>query len=119
MLPKAPFREYAGVMTAFMVVLAYVTIGFVSMISGLLGLGPVSAPADWSAAMLSLASAAMGFLIGKQVGLPDSSTTTVTTGAPPTIVTTTQGPSPVDTPPAFTRFVGSGGNNVGGTGGKK
>jgi hypothetical protein len=60
------FREYAGVMTAFLVVIAYVGIGFVQVAAVLTHGSSVELPGDWMAAMLSLASAALGFLIGKQ-----------------------------------------------------
>lgn len=83
------FREYAGTMCAFIVVMAFVAIGFVSMALIILHGTSIPVPGDWMAAMLSLASAALGFLIGKQTtGTPSvtvpvtaPTTTTVTTGA--------------------------------------
>ena len=62
----APFREYAGVLCAFVVVTAFIATGFLQMASEAVFGIKVTAPPDWSAAMLSLASAALGFLIGKQ-----------------------------------------------------
>jgi hypothetical protein len=66
----ANFREYAGVLTAFIVVMAFVAIGFVTMAITLFSGKSVPVPGDWMAAMLSLASAAIGFLIGKQSTQP-------------------------------------------------
>lgn len=73
----ASFREYAGVLAAFIVVMAFVAIGFLQMAANVLLEKVVSIPESWMAAMLSLASAAIGFLIGKQ-----SSGTVL---APPTV----------------------------------
>lgn len=64
--PKLPFKETAAAFTAFLVVLAFVSIGFITMgVEAVLGV-KIVAPGDWLAAMLSLASAGLGFLIGKQ-----------------------------------------------------
>lgn len=63
---KTHFKEYAGVLTAFLVVLSYVGIGFVQTAVVVTTGGDVKLPPDWMAAMLSLASAALGYLIGKQ-----------------------------------------------------
>lgn len=62
----ASFREYAGALVAFIVVMAFVAIGFVSMAITVFNDKTIAVPGDWMAAMLSLASAALGFLIGKQ-----------------------------------------------------
>ncbi len=62
----ANFREYAGALVAFIVVLAFVAIGFSVMAAKVILDVDVKEPAEWGAAMLSLASAALGFLIGKQ-----------------------------------------------------
>lgn len=62
-----PAREYAGVLTAFIVVIAYVGIGFSTMMAQLIFGVEVSLPEDWRSAMLSLASAALGYLIGKKI----------------------------------------------------
>lgn len=64
--PSLPFKETAAAFTAFLVVLAFVAIGFLVMGAEALAGIKISAPGDWLAAMLSLASAALGFLIGKQ-----------------------------------------------------
>ena len=62
-----PFKETAATFTAFLVVLAFVAVGFLTMATeAFLGI-KVAAPGDWLAAMLSLASAGLGFLIGKQI----------------------------------------------------
>lgn len=77
-LPIAPFKEYAGVLTAFIVVIAYVSIGFLAMSAEVfLGIKVVP-PGDWSSALLSLSSAAMGYLIGKQMTPSDNTTITTT-----------------------------------------
>jgi len=62
-----PAREYAGVLTAFIVVVSYVGIGFSTMAAQLIFGVEVSLPEDWRSAMLSLASAALGYLIGKKI----------------------------------------------------
>lgn len=59
-------KEGVGVLVAAVVVFAYIGIGFVQ-VGTLVTMGSeVKMPPDWMAAMLSLASAALGFLIGKQ-----------------------------------------------------
>jgi hypothetical protein len=63
---KSQFREYAGVLLAFIIVIGFMMIGFLIMLSSIWMDKAVEAPPDWSAAMLSLASAGLGFLIGKQ-----------------------------------------------------
>jgi hypothetical protein len=77
------FREYAGVMTAFFVVMAYVGIGFVQVAAVLTHGSAVELPGDWMAAMLSLASAALGFLIGKQSNSEGGSQAPYTAALPP------------------------------------
>lgn len=66
-------REWAGVFIASVVVIAYVGIGFASVLVFLFTGTEIKFPDDWKSAMLSLASAAMGYLIGKSRG--DSTTT--------------------------------------------
>lgn len=74
--PPAKFREYAGVLTAFLVVMSYVGIGYATSIyQGLFGT-PLQLPDDWSAAMLSLSSAALGYLIGKNMDSSSNSQVT-------------------------------------------
>lgn len=63
----APFREYAGALVAVLIVLSYVVSGFVIVLCGVLLGVDVKFPGDWNAAMLSLSSASLGYLIGKQV----------------------------------------------------
>lgn len=63
----ANFREYAGVLVAFIVVLAFVAIGYIQVAIVLYRGVAITIPGDWMAAMLSLASTALGFLIGKQL----------------------------------------------------
>lgn len=62
-----PAREYAGVLIASIVVISYIAIGFSAMFSQIVFGVEVKQPEDWRSAMLSLASAALGYLIGKQV----------------------------------------------------
>jgi len=59
-------KEWAGVFIACIVVAAYIGIGFVTVVATVLFGVDGKFPPDWSSAMLSLASAALGFLIGKQ-----------------------------------------------------
>lgn len=66
MAEKPALKDAAGVAMAFIVVLSYVGIGFVQTAAAVLLGVEVKMPPDWMAAMLSLASAALGFLIGKQ-----------------------------------------------------
>lgn len=61
-----PFRDTAAAFTAFLVVIAFIAIGFLTMGTEVITGLKVTAPGDWLAAMLSLASAALGYLIGKQ-----------------------------------------------------
>jgi len=64
---SAKFREFAGVLTAFLVVLSYVGIGYATaIVQAIFGIS-LALPDDWRSAMLSLASAALGYLIGKQL----------------------------------------------------
>lgn len=73
------FREYAGTLTAVVIVIAFIGIGFVQVGVVVWRGTPVTVPGDWMAAMLSLASAALGYLIGKQsTGAPINTTTTLT-----------------------------------------
>lgn len=80
------FREWAGVLCAFIVVMSYVAIGFVQVFVQITTGTPATIPGDWGAAMLSLASAALGYLIGKQTtvppGFPDGDTTVVIPTSP-------------------------------------
>ncbi len=62
----ANFREYAGTLVATIIVVSFIAIGFVQIGVVVFHGSSVSIPGDWMAAMLSLASAALGFLIGKQ-----------------------------------------------------
>ena len=58
-------KELAGVLVASIIVIAYIAIGFVSIAATMFFAIEVKPPIEWSSAMLSLASAALGFLIGK------------------------------------------------------
>lgn len=64
--PTSKFKENAGVATAMIVVLSFVGIGYLKMAESILLSKVVETPDDWSAAMLSLASAALGYLIGRR-----------------------------------------------------
>jgi hypothetical protein len=50
--------------------MSYVAIGFIQISVQVTTGTPITVTGDWSAAMLSLASAALGFLIGKQTTIP-------------------------------------------------
>lgn len=91
----ASFRAVAGALTAFVVVMMYSVIGFVLMgIKVATGMDIATDPA-WTAGMSTLASAALGYLIGHQVGAAgrapaeprDPPDVTVTTPAPLTPAT--------------------------------
>jgi hypothetical protein len=71
-------REKVGVHVAAFIVIAFVAIGFAYVAVYVLAGTKIEFPPDWNAAMLSLASAALGYLIGKQSTSP-SSPVTVTT----------------------------------------
>lgn len=66
--PPPLWRDAAGVFTAFIVVASFVAIGFIEMIAEIAFGIVINIDAGWMAAMLSLASAAFGFLIGKRSG---------------------------------------------------
>ncbi len=85
----ATFREYAGALVAFIVVMAFVAIGFVQLGIAVWHGSSVPVPGDWMAAMLSLASAALGFLIGKQTSTPAPSAVSIPVGADTTTTQTT------------------------------
>jgi hypothetical protein len=70
--PAAPFREYAGILIAFVVVASFIGIGFTGMLTQVLLDKVIEIPPDWMAAMLSLASAALGFLIGANSNKKDA-----------------------------------------------
>lgn len=80
------FRERAGVLAAWAIILAYISIGFVQFFLGWWS-GSTSLTFDpaWTGSMNGLAGGAVGFLIGKQTTNQPSTTTTVT----PATVTTT------------------------------
>lgn len=82
MAERPALKDAAGVAMAFIVVLSYVGIGFVQTAAAVLLGVEVKMPPDWMAAMLSLASAALGFLIGKQAG-PQLPTNAVLPMGPP------------------------------------
>lgn len=102
----ANFREYAGALIAFIIVIAFVSIGFVQLAIVVFHGTSVPAPQDWMAAMLSLASAALGFLIGKQTtGQPAqqlvASPNVALQPAPPPSLPPTIAVEPVPPPPPF------------------
>lgn len=66
----ANFREYAGTLTAFIICISYIAIGFVQIAVSVFHGASITIPGDWMSAMLSLASAALGYLIGKQTAAP-------------------------------------------------
>jgi hypothetical protein len=96
-------RERVGVLVAAFIVIAFIAIGFVHVTTYIVTGTKIDFPPDWNAAMLSLASAALGFLIGKQT-TSSSTPVTVTTDPSSAPLRTTEIPpgqtSPVakDTP---------------------
>lgn len=59
-------RERVGIYIAAFIVVAYTAVGFVYVAIVMARGAGIVFPSDWLASMLSLASAAMGYLIGKQ-----------------------------------------------------
>lgn len=73
-------RERVGVLIAAFIVIAYVMVGPLHVAIVYLKGAGITFPSDWTASMLSLASAAFGFLVGKQTtGNNNSSPVAVTT----------------------------------------
>lgn len=80
------FRERAGVLAAYLVIAAYVAIGFVQFVGSWLATQVLAFDPAWTGSMNGLAGGALGFLIGKQTtSQPGTTTITPTSG----IVTTT------------------------------
>jgi hypothetical protein len=59
------WKDYAGIAVCSITVLAFIAIGFVIMIGKMANMD-MSPPGDWMAAMLSLASTALGWLAGQK-----------------------------------------------------
>ena len=59
------WKDYAGIAVCSITVLAFIAIGFVIMIGKMASMD-MSPPGDWMAAMLSLASTALGWLAGQK-----------------------------------------------------
>lgn len=84
-------RERVGVYIAAFIVIAYVGVGPAHLFMVLFRGAGITFPSDWTASMLSLASAAFGYLVGKQT----------TGGAPVPVTTEGEKPLSVQTiPPA-------------------
>lgn len=84
-------RERVGVLIAAFIVIAYVCVGPAHVAMVFFKGAGVLFPSDWTASMLSLASAAFGYLVGKQ-----------TTGTTAPVQVTTEGTDPLkvqQTPP--------------------
>lgn len=63
---RSALREWAGVVAALIAVVAFVNIGYALILIEVLTGLKVSPPEAWASGMISLSSAALGFLIGKQ-----------------------------------------------------
>ena len=63
-------RDYAGVMVCSVTVVSFISIGFVMMAIKVMGSSDAAPPGEWMAAMLSLASTALGFLAGQRTPAP-------------------------------------------------
>ena len=59
------WKDYAGIAVCSITVLAFIAIGFVIMIGKMANMD-MAPPGDWMAAMLSLASTALGWLAGQK-----------------------------------------------------
>lgn len=77
-------REWAGVIAALIAVVAFINYGYVLILIEVFFDKKVSANEAWSSGLISLSSAALGFLIGKQTtAVPSSSDTTISAPTPP------------------------------------
>ena len=63
---RSALREWAGVVAALIAVVAFVNIGYALILIEVFTGLKVSPPEAWESGMISLSSAALGFLIGKQ-----------------------------------------------------
>ena len=59
------WKDYAGIAVCSVTVLAFIAIGFIIMAAKTAGVD-INPPGDWMAAMLSLASTALGWLAGQK-----------------------------------------------------
>jgi hypothetical protein len=59
------WKDYAGIAVCSVTVLSFIAVGFIIMFTKFLGV-ELSPPGDWMAAMLSLASTALGWLAGQK-----------------------------------------------------
>ena len=59
-------KDYAGILVCSLTVIAFISVGFVLMGAKIVFGLEVSPPGEWIAAMLSLASTALGFLAGQK-----------------------------------------------------
>ena len=59
------WKDYAGIAVCSITVLSFIAVGFVIMSAKFLGVD-MNPPGDWMAAMLSLASTALGWLAGQK-----------------------------------------------------
>lgn len=67
---RPPFKDVAGALAAFIVVIAFITLGFVQGLGkALLGVD-VTLPDSWSSGLFGLANMALGYLIGKTDSSP-------------------------------------------------
>lgn len=62
---SSTWKDYAGIAVCSITVLSFIAIGFVIMIAKMANMD-MSPPGDWMAAMLSLASTALGWLAGQK-----------------------------------------------------
>ncbi len=60
------FRERAGVFAALLIICSYIAMGPIEAVGSAVWGSPIRFSEGWAAAMNALASAAVGFLIGKQ-----------------------------------------------------
>jgi hypothetical protein len=59
-------KDYAGILVCSLTVIAFISVGFVLMGAKIVFGLEVTPPGEWIAAMLSLASTALGFLAGQK-----------------------------------------------------
>lgn len=78
----AALREWAGVIAALFAVTAFVNMGYTVILIEVFFDKKITVPEAWSSGLISLSSAALGFLIGKQ-STASSETTISTPSMPP------------------------------------
>lgn len=89
-MDSSTFRERAGIFASWIIIGAYVAIGFVDWWGKYMGIGGIAFDAAWTGSMNGLAGGALGYLIGKQSTNPiGGAAPVVQIPTPPDATTTT------------------------------